>query len=193
LDSDLEPDELISVYLATKTRLFELAPNFESSRNKTNKRSPQTVQNGLSEPSAVVKLEQKMKKVEDDVLFDQFEADSQWLLRRNQLAQENAARRRLQLPGQSSTPVTSSSVNSGEASRSESVLGSDPSSNNATDDESEDDAFGDLFASTSEPNDRTQVSSRDESARSGIQIRDFGQFKGISPRRVLEEACRARY
>lgn len=87
----------------------------------------------------------------------------------------------------------SSKTNSAQASRPESVSSSD-SSSDESDDTDNDGAFGDLFASTT-TNDDQRHSLPDGGStlvENGVKIRDFGQYKGISPRRVLEEACRAR-
>lgn len=187
LDSDLEPDELVSKYLSTKARIVELEPESINPGARGSSKKKQTPVQLVAKSPAVIKLEQKLKRIENDVLFDQYEADSQWLLRRNQIAQENAQRRRLQLP-QPPTPAMSSRTSSAPASSPESE-----STSETSDDESEDDnAFGDLFASSAEVSVEAPVTTKVTESETNVQIRDFGQFKGISPRRVLEEACRAR-
>lgn len=194
LESDLEPEDLISVYLSTKARIFNLEPGANATGQVGGrKKKPSTSQHTKSS-LAVTKLEQKLKKIEKDVLFDQHEADDQWNLRRNQLAQENAQRRKLQLPPLAKVSAKTSVVNSGQASSTESDPSSRASSSDDSDDDDDDAAFGDLFASTAQ-DDEPQVPKAEGQTgpENNIIIRDFGQFKGISPRRVLEEACRARY
>jgi len=95
VDSDLDPDELLSTHLATREKLYELQPDLFMTNGRSRAKSSGSV---TSAPSAVRRLQTRLQKIEADVLFDQCEADAQWTFRRNQIAQDVAQRRRMQLP-----------------------------------------------------------------------------------------------
>ncbi|KAF2213674.1 hypothetical protein CERZMDRAFT_39467 [Cercospora zeae-maydis SCOH1-5] len=111
LDSDLEPDELLSVYLRTKAKLYTLNPQSDNSKARKGKLGSTSGQRkkGLSEH----KLEQKLQRIEADVLFDKREADAHWAGQKIELARETAERKKFQLredeaatPQRSATPVS---------------------------------------------------------------------------------------
>lgn len=79
-DSDIEPDELLPQYLATKIKLLE----HERGQSGSGKPTPE-------DELAVAKLEAKIKKIESDVLFDKFEADQKWRADRIVLEKQFAA------------------------------------------------------------------------------------------------------
>lgn len=190
LDSDQDPDELLSAYLSAKKRLFETNPELVKVDGRRQKNSARSgLQIGDLKPT-VTKLLLKMQKIEGDVLFDKREADERWLLMRNQLAQETADRRRLHLPTPSSKlngksePPTSTAITPPDSA--------DTSSDTEADDTSDDDnALGDLFASETGAENLARLSN-DDSSHIVKRIRDFGPTTGVSPRRILEETCRAR-
>lgn len=188
LDSDIEPDELLAVYVTTKLRLLELTPGIQRTRGK------RTVGNNMSNKSSstVKKLENKLKQIESDMLFNKQEAEQQLLYKRHQKAQEDAERRRLQLPVLSQSTEAQTSNNQSLANmRSPSptrIWESDSSDDDA------DTAFADLFGAegTVEQADGQLTAPSAVSAGTSIAIRDFGPVQGLAPWRVLEEACRAR-
>ncbi|EME42186.1 hypothetical protein DOTSEDRAFT_175071 [Dothistroma septosporum NZE10] len=98
VESDLEPDELLSVYLRTKARLYRLNPESETGQSRKSKSSksaptPMKILKGKGEH----KLEQKLSRIESDVLFDKREADAHWAGQRLELVRDAAERKRLQL------------------------------------------------------------------------------------------------
>lgn len=189
LESDLEPEELLSIYLSTKLQLHELQPTLvEGDARRSNKKL--ALGGGATKPiSRKGKgLQKKLQKIESDMLFDKDEADRHWIVKRNQAAQETAERRRLQLPAQAQKQAP--------APKAKAVIHSTSSSDTEESDESQDEdtAFSDLFGAMqgdfSGTADRT--SSEHVEPGANLSIRDFGQLQGLTPWRVLEEACRAR-
>lgn len=190
LDSDLEPDELLSAYLTSKARLFEAQPDLVDGR--AGMRKPTT--NVRSRPGAtpaasqsVKKLQQKIEKIESDVLFDKRDAGAQWVHARNLLAQEAAERRKNQLP----LPLPANPTRKLE--KPTTPPESSQSSMSSEDTDNDDGAIGNLFGA--EPSSSTApVSQQGTDASSEIvsSIRDFGKLSGVSPRRVLEDACHAK-
>ncbi|KAF1985745.1 P-loop containing nucleoside triphosphate hydrolase protein [Aulographum hederae CBS 113979] len=197
LDSDLEPDELQSVYLSTKSRIYHLDPAFEVNLKTKGKGFRKDGAKGANTPSSaspsVRKLLEKLQKIESDILFDKREADMLWMSKRNELAQEEAARRRLNL----NAPQ--------ERNRS---VDARPSSANATTDimaeasamagdlqigPDDDELIGSMFSEVGlQDAEASRNVETPQDPSTPITIRDFGKTTGLSPRRVLEEACRAR-
>jgi len=137
-----------------------------------------------------------MKKIEDDILFDQYLANQQWETMRIQLEREAAAHRNAQEtnPDPDDSQESETLVDSDdEVSREAAKIGAALLEENGSDD---DDALADLFASlpVNEVDPLTGKSSTVVNGSDGVKvtIRDFGKWTGISPMRVLEEACRAR-
>ena len=138
------------------------------------------------------RLLNRLKKFESDILFDRDEADEQWLTKRIELIKEAAAREKLGIADQ---PAISTNNTLGTADE-------DPKSADSThgaDSAHADDATMDLtdfFAALPE----SKVD--DETGRRGImsktidgnaiEVRSFGKWPGIGPRRIFEETCRAR-
>lgn len=196
LESDMEPDGLLSSYLSAKARLFEAQPDLvdqtpRKAKSKTNVRNRPGPQ--ASGSPSIKKLQQKMEKIESDMLFDQYEADVQWISKRNRLAQEAAGKRRLNATPPERRPAPSPKPASPPQTSRGSNVDQTNENKGKADEDDDDTAIGDLFGAepSSQP---VPASSGGADASSDIvtSIRDFGQPPGISPRRVLEEACRAR-
>jgi ATP-dependent RNA helicase DHX29 len=145
------------------------------------------------------KILRKIKKIEDDVLFDQYVANQQWETKRIQLEREAAAQRNsaetVQEHSDSQSQdslilVDSDDEVSGKAAK----IGAAMLEENESDDEG---AIADLFASlpVNEVDPVTGKTSTVVNGSNGVRvtIRDFGKWTGVNPTRVLEEACRARY
>lgn len=191
LESDLEPDELLSTYLATKMKLYELQPSLVESGGKGRNQQAKTAP-ASKNSSNVRKLQAKLQKIEADVLFDKYEADSQWILRRNQIAQDVADRKRLQLPDRSARVESAKNADDRSKRIASTVDSSSSATTNDNTDEDDDNAFADLFGAE-DPNETVQTAASD-SALSGrtIRILNYGQIQGLTPSRILEETCRAR-
>jgi len=200
-DSDIDPDELLPVYLETKTKLFNLQPPKTSSqisgqRNRGRDSSVRGKSIHLPTDPKVAKLQRKLKKIESDVLFDQYLADQQWEKQRIQL-ERDAAAQRIAAGGPTERvphPAEVSDDSDDEVSREAARIGAEILAEDTSDD---DGAIADLFASlpVTEVDPVTGKSSVVVNGSDGskVTIRDFGKSTGVSPRRVFEEACRARW
>ncbi|KAH7164260.1 P-loop containing nucleoside triphosphate hydrolase protein [Fusarium sp. MPI-SDFR-AT-0072] len=189
-DSDIEADELVPKYLETKAKLLE------HERGKGRPDSSKTSES--DEELAVAKLEAKIRKIENDVLFDKYEAEQRWKAQRIDLERRLAAEKQ-EYQAQSEVIPARADETPHEQVENDDI--NDEAERIAAEvlaeghDEDEDD-IGGLFASlpqnevdASTGESRTVVNSADGNR---ITIRDFGKWTGISPRRALEEACRSR-
>ena len=175
LESDLEPDELVGKYVALETLRIQICPQDAEHKTKNGKRqSP----HGLMRAPVVRKvarLDSKIARIKSDPLFDQDEADRQWTTIKIELLREAANRRRLGIHEEVKRPKPNES-------------------SSATDEDEEDGTMlGELFLSlpesTSNGDGSTVITN---SVGTSIKVRDFGKWTGMSPRRILEETCRAR-
>ena len=186
------------MYLQTKVELFHIqrpkfaSPNTLRPTRVTNVNKSNSEQQSSNEP--MNRLLRKLKKIEGDILFDQYIADQQWETQRVQLEKDAAAERRAAGAPHERIPhpaeVLDGSDN--EVSREAVRLGQE-----LLEDDSDDDAaIAELFASlpVTEVDPISGKSSQviNKSDGTKVTIRDFGKSTGVTPRRVLEEACRAR-
>ena len=136
--SDLDPEDLITTYLSAKAQLYEKRPDVvKDDRKKSPKvrRGQKEEIEARSLSSGVVKLQQKLRKIEADILFDQAEADLRWSALRNTVAQVKAQRKRLHLVDR--TDISGS--NRGPATRSPVVAGGEKQNAQVSDDDIKDD------------------------------------------------------
>lgn len=193
-ESDIEPEDLMPVYLETKAKLFHLQP---TKQTPTRGRGPRSKVDEETSPQ-IEKLNRKLKKIEGDILFDQYLADKQWDNQRILLEREAAVKRsmvsglpveRERHPAESSDESEEDEVSREAAAMALEVLQNDS--------DNDDGAIADLFASlpVTEVDSATGKSNTVINGSDGSKtvIRDFGKTTGVGPRRVLEEACRARY
>jgi ATP-dependent RNA helicase DHX29 len=202
-DSDIDPDELLPVYLETKAKIFHLQAlkTKASSAGAKRMRGQEalksiTVTEQLPMDPEIAKLQRKLKKIEGDILFDQYIADRQWEKQRIQLERDAAAERRATAIGPPERlPHLTEVLDSlgREVARETSRITAEVLEENSSDDDT---AIADLFASlpVTEVDPVNGKSSVVINSSNGtkVTIRDFGKSTGISPKRVLEEACRAR-
>lgn len=192
LDSDIEPDQLISTYIKIKGKLYEMDPDaVESKSRKQSKGNKSRIAKPpLSRQSpATRKLLAQLHQLEADALFDPNEAEILWPAKRNQIAQSKAAQRQEQASAPLIKKAKSEEDIREEARKNTSetsflIQQSYPEKDN----EDEQSLLGHMFA---EPEDTT--TSVAAAQNTSISLRDFGKQTGISPRRVLEETVRARY
>jgi len=201
-DSDIDPDDLLPTNLECRTKLFHLQePISRKTGPKGNVRSNNsTPKSGRSAADPVTaKLLRKIKRIEDDVLFDQYVATQQWEMRRIQLERDAAARRNAAdsvLDNSDSNSQKSETLDDSddEVSKEAAKIGAALLEENDSDDDA---ALADLFASlpVNEVDPITGKTSTVVNGLNGVKVtvRDFGKWAGVSPTRVLEEACRARY
>ncbi|CAJ2503059.1 Uu.00g104530.m01.CDS01 [Anthostomella pinea] len=200
-DEDIEPDDLIPAYLETRIQLFHIQrPKQDSKKSKTirNNTSDATTESSLDPSSndlAEARLLAKIERIEQDVLFDKASAGHIWRGERIELEKEFAAQAKETEQAEQSkaqedpvTEVQSDDDVSKEAKRiTAEILQQDGSD--------EDQSLSDLFASLPvQETDHTGKTSTVITGNDGVKtvIRDFGKWSGISPTRVLEEACRSR-
>jgi ATP-dependent RNA helicase DHX29 len=197
-DSDIDPDDLLPVFLESKAKLFHI----QSSTTKIAPLRPNGRNNNQSSPikpaadSESAKLLRKIKRIEDDVLFDKYLANQQWELRRIHLERDAAARRNAADIAQESADSQESETlvdSDDEVSREAAKIGAALLEETGSDDDA---LLADLFASlpVNEVDPLTGKSSTVVNGIDGIKvtIRDFGKWTGVNPARVLEEACRSR-
>ncbi|KAK7180896.1 hypothetical protein DPSP01_000632 [Paraphaeosphaeria sporulosa] len=193
LDSDLEPDQLVPTYIKIKGKLFELDPDTVEAKSRKQGKSKKAGNARLTsttQPPSVRKLLSQLQKLESDALFDDIEAEALWPNKRAELTLKMAAERQQptvpkipKLPGVASGVSTPRKVPAWKKPE------QDARSENGTEDD--DISLGDMFSAIpDEASKSDQVKTSD--AGDGVTLRDFGKQSGISPRRVLEEAVRAR-
>ncbi|KAG6039358.1 hypothetical protein E4U41_002830 [Claviceps citrina] len=186
-DLDIEPDDLEPEYISAKAQLLEL--------NRNNTKANDTDGDAQME---IAKLEAKVLKIENDVLFDKYSAEQKWRAERLIIDKQLAAARKeaharsqkeKETAGAEAHPKAKADDVNEEAER----IAADILSQQDDDD---DDIIGGLFASLpqSEVDPDTGESRTVINSANGTKlfIRDFGKWTGVSPRRVLEEACRSR-
>jgi ATP-dependent RNA helicase DHX29 len=185
-DEDFEPDKLIPEFLATKKRLLEIERKHAPASAAPEAGSSQDSDTELTK----AKLEARLKRIENDVLFDRFLADQQWRSQKVTLEKEISAAKReseaLQRQGADASPqaVPSPSIND-EAERIAAEILAD-----------DDDDITGLFESLpqNEVDPATGKTQTVVNSTDGTRtvIKDFGKWTGVAPRRILEEACRSR-
>lgn len=191
-DSDIDPDDLLPTYIECKAKLFE--KDKSSLRAGTRKSISKSAKEKDPETA---KLIRKIKRIEDDILFDQYIADQQWESRRIQLEKLAAAERVILAQD---AVVNGSGEDQGDLGDSENEVSRAAAKMGAAfleEDGSDDDAaLADLFASlpVNEVDPLTGKSSTVINGSDGTKvfIREFGKWSSISPQRILEEACRSR-
>lgn len=187
-DEDFEPDKLLPEFLATKKRLLEI----ERKHIPPSAAAPGSDLLDSSDPELTkAKLEARLRRIENDVLFDSFLADQQWRTQKLALekdissAKKEAAILRAQesdAPSQAESPPN---INDEAERIAAEILAED------------DDGITGLFESLpqNEVDPTTGKTQTVVNSADGIRtvIRDFGKWTGVTPRRVLEEACRSRF
>ena len=140
----------------------------------------------------VAKLEAKIRKIESDVLFDKASADHEWKSKKV-LIEKNLAASRVKPesapdPEQASPPPSKDDDINDEAERIAAEI--------LAENEDDGDDIAGLFDTLpqSEVDASTGESKTVITSANGVKtyIRDFGRWAGVSPRKVLEDACRSR-
>ena len=188
-DEEIEPDQLLPFYLDTRTKLFEIQrPRQDTNKHKGMKEKP----NGSEDPEEALLLA-KISRVEKDVLFDKYVAEQQWRNKRIVLEKEYAAARaeekKKETPEETQgvpEPDDSSDVNAEAERIAAEILAEDD------DDEGLADLFATLPVSEVDPVTGKTNTVMNGADGSKLIIRDFGKWTGVTPMRVLEEACRSR-
>ena len=179
LDSDLEPDQLVPTYVKIRGKLFAIDP--EAAEPKSTKGKGGKGRNAKPQPQspAVRKLLSQLQRLESDALFDEAEAGTLWPAKRAEIARELATERQAERATDKPkpTPVESTLITPRKV-----PTWKKPAEENESD---EDDALlGGMFSAV--PDESLQADGQE------VTLRDFGKQNGVIPRRVLEEALRAR-
>ena len=198
-DSDIEPEDFLREYVNCKKIVYL------SQLNKPAKHPPRPSGRNGTQPqpekepadAETAKALRKIKKIENDVLFDPYPAHLEWEKERIQLERDAASRRHAeQLKAESVDSQESETLvdSDDEISQEAAKMGEALLEETGSDDDA---ALADLFASLPvdevDPLTGKSTTVVHGSDGSKVTIRDFGKWTGVNPTRVLEEACRARY
>jgi ATP-dependent RNA helicase DHX29 len=189
LDSDLDEDQLVPTYLKIRGRLFEIDPDIVEVKSRKQMKLSKG-RNVKSHPLAVRKLLSQLHQVESDALFDRDNAEAQWPAKRSQIAQTKAASRQ-QAPTEDQPeqkPEKSSVAHVTQKGREEETALQDFDAVIGDDDSG---LLVDMFSAIPDQIASSNVISVDATSDS-VVLRDFGKQSGLAPRRLLEEAVRAR-
>ena len=181
---------MVTKYLSLQKDLYDICPECCGSYGKERKTSKCGENIIHSHRDAdigrrIARLTSRLNKIKSDILFDNDEAAQRWAEIQIDLAKEAAERKRFGFRAVEQKMQTTS-----------------PTSANSTDgrgalqDEDVSYMLGDMFNlsldTTADQDDKmTGLSSLDRSGEL-INIRDFGAWTGINPRRVLEESYKLR-
>lgn len=179
-------------YLSTKRRLLELERDLIAT----------DASQDFDKDMAMAKAEAKLKRIADDVLFDKFVGEQEWRKQRAAVERDIAAAKKEQgakteeppksdmKEPQEQEPSSDDEINDEARRIAAEILAEGGSEDNEDD-------LGGLFDSLpqNEVDEATGKAQTVVTSSDGqkVIIRDFGKWTGVSPRRVLEEACRSRF
>ena len=217
-DSDFEPDDLLPEYMKAKTKLFELERPLQEGK-KGGKKGAKKGGKPSDTPAATEDQEMEMAvlraridRIERDVLFERAPAEHEWktklvALEKDYVEKKVAEKQAARKPEPAETPADPEPEHpaeqpdtAGDASTEDNddiALQAERMAAEilAQNDEDEDAGLADMFSSLpvtevdQSGNSNTVVNNSDGSK---LVIRDFDKWAGVSPLRVLEEACRSR-
>ena len=186
-DDDLQPHELLDRFIQLKSRLHQMRPDL--TEVGTNRGKKQKARQGpiIQEHDPITaSLVRRIRALESDILFDGDEANEKWAELRIQLVREKPREKKpsrgdLQMPslvGEATGIEATTDQSSGEEQQ-----GMD---------------LSDFFSSLPEEGSINATIGKSGMAIKTadgitITIRDFGKWNGVSPRRIFEAACKARF
>ncbi|MCJ1466553.1 hypothetical protein MMC07_005173 [Pseudocyphellaria aurata] len=181
-DSGQEPDRLVAKYLSVQSEIYQIEPGIFKPGNRALEN-----RKAIEGNPDIARLLAKINRIESDILFDRDEARSKWMEMEKNLAKEAAERKRFQLDRDPKVKTKTVAV---PPSKSTEAL-------QAEEDEDLVDMVGELFSSlpetyTNAKTGKTQLTNTTTEGETMI-IRDFGMWTGANPRRILEDACKARH
>jgi ATP-dependent RNA helicase DHX29 len=140
----------------------------------------------------VLRLRKRLKFIESDPLFDEYEAELVWREQMPQVFAEIQAENSIMESTREEKENVSTTHGDNAARRPPQKKAEDDNKNNHIQEQEEADIiFGDMFSAP-----ETYKPSRDlpPASESGPEVRlvDFGKWSGLNPRRVLEETCKIR-
>lgn len=173
---------MVARYLSLQSQIYQIEPGIFKRGN----RALENQETAESNPD-IARLVAKVNKIESDILFDHNEAYSKWIEMLNNFAQEAAERKRFQLDQDSRVKAEKVTVPPSKPT----------DSLQTEEDEDLASMVGDLFSSLPETSTNTVTGNTQMVNQTAegetVTIRDFGTWAGVNPRRVLEDACRARF
>ncbi|KAJ9198010.1 hypothetical protein DTO164E3_3934 [Paecilomyces variotii] len=180
-DGSLDPDNLTPEFLNLRTQLYNLQPDHFDQPKKGKKGQKGSERD--SDPQ-VAKIKYKLSKIENDILFDQAEAEDRWKdilvnLRREAAFVRKAAESRPEDSAAQRITDEAEKIAEEELAAMNSPQAEDESLG----------LFGDMFSAEGST---TELTAQAGPAPANIQVRNFGKWTGLSPRRVFEDACKAR-
>ena len=195
-DDDMEPAKLVEKYISLQSSLCKLQPEMVQFGNQRRRGLKSAAKNGLTKTGSstprIARIVGRIKRIQSDILFDQDEADNKWRALQNDLAKEVAERKRLHLDSEpSSAGVFDGDKSSGKDPHFEVKSTSVPSTEDTII------MVGDLFSAVPDSSidtwaGTTKLTSTEPGGTTGV-VKDYGKWSGQSPRRIFEEACKARY
>lgn len=185
-DSSLDPDTLVPKFVELQTRLYEIQPDLFDQPKKGGKPNRGKTESQSEDPRTAG-IQRRIASIENDVLFDRPEAEYRWKEKLEELRKEAAFLR--QQP-QEDEPSPSKEP---EVQDPPPETKAEPEDILAVDDGNEEQAglFGEMFQ-REEPTLEVGIITEELNA-AALEHRDFGKWTGLSPRRILEETCKARY
>ncbi|KAK2778995.1 hypothetical protein FQN53_001569 [Emmonsiellopsis sp. PD_33] len=186
-EEDTDPDSLVPKYVELQSQLYMQQPDlFNAQTKRRGRKENSSTSVGSDTSRTVAKLRKKLAKIEDDILFDHDQAEEMWQERLADLRQNTGKLlREASRAGPSDLPAAEpKEAQTQDVSDKliESIL---------VDADENDDILGDMFA-TEHEGPSTAASGSNADSNTIVKSRDFGKPVGVNPRRVLEEACRAR-
>ncbi|CAI7651141.1 unnamed protein product, partial [Penicillium manginii] len=173
-DSSIDPDSMVPEWLDLQTRLYTLQPDLFDRPGK-GKKGRGIAATGQSDDPEAAKMQRKIAKIERDVLFERREAEYIWKDKLEELRKDATFLRQ-----------ASDRKKQQEAA----AVEEDPNLTVPSLEEMDDGLLGDMFQA--EPENDSILGLPAPSNVVAVTIRDFGKFSGLSPRRILEETCKAR-
>ena len=192
-DSDHDLDQQVTKYVDLHSQLYAINPELpalqprSTGKKKKNADRPPAANlfQGVEMDRRVLRLTAKLNKIRSDVLFDEDLANERWADMYFDLVKETIERKRFDIDD------FHKSVNLKLPPRQENGVRAEQ------DDQDTDETLGELLTGLpdieSGPATGASRLSITGSGAPGIQVKDFGKWTGMSPRRVFEEACKARY
>ncbi|KAI1331653.1 helicase associated domain-containing protein [Xylariaceae sp. FL0255] len=194
-NEDFEPEDLIPAYMDTMTKLFWIQrPRQSNKKPNGNKPKKGQAPSAASDDPEEARLLARVDRIEQDVLLDRPLAEHMWRGRKIELEKEFAANSKKAEEEKEAKETKAEQENeSGDdiAKEAERIAAEILEDNNTDEDDSLADLFGSLPVLEADASGKlnTVVNGSDGLK---ITIRDFGKWTGVSPTRVLEEACRSR-
>lgn len=185
-DLDIEPDDLEPEYVSAKAQLLE----FSRGKNAANAES--------EVPMEIAKLEAKIRKIENDVLFDRFSAEQKWkseriIIEKQLAAAKKEAQAMAQEEKDAAEAETHCKPKEDDVNEEAERIAAEILAQQYDDDDDISGLFASLPQNEVDPDTGRTLTTINSADGTKLVLRDFGKWTGVSPMRVLEEACRSRY